>query len=173
MNNLSTSFTPLKVCGEWTEEVYDCFHNGQHWNGWAMPYFTFEEAMRVAQTMGDMTYDPVKDTFIATNSGEPDDIDVYQAVYINVNGKQVKTYPLGAGSWCWNMVLPSGDLKVYMAYWSKEAFFNELTNQVAQTFFTDGLGYDKDEIEAINALEVGETWQSNDYGSYHTAIRIQ
>ena len=70
---------------------------GNHWNGWACPYFTLENAMRIA-TLADgfgITYDPQNDKFI----GESEYYDREEWESKIIDG--VKYYPIGSHSWCW------------------------------------------------------------------------
>lgn len=80
----------------------------QHWNGFACPLFSFEEAQRLMDLnnhtdfCGQIVYDADQDAFLfhefGIESGERPD--VYKAVQI---GDQ-KFYPVGAFSWCWQDV---------------------------------------------------------------------
>jgi hypothetical protein len=163
-------YTAQKVTGDWTQDVYNCFTAQEHWNGWAMPYFQKDEALRIAKEMGDVVYDELTDTFVWTCS---EDKDVYEPCTIAVDGKFIKAYPIGTGFWCWDLVLPTGDLKVYVAFWSKEAFGeHDETRQVEESFFSEDKCYSPDDIAGIHALKISETWKSNHYGDYHTVKRV-
>lgn len=153
------------VCGEWDEYAYPCYHQNQHWNGWAMPYFTFKEAKKVAKEMKGR-YDEAKDAFIFNMDGEDD---VYEPMTIKARGRSIKVYAIGAGYWCWDL---ASDMKIFSAYWSKD-FFEFGTKKVVQYFFSEERCYSKEDIAAINALAVGETWRSPDYGSGHTVTRTK
>ena len=63
----------------------------------------------------------------------------------------------------------------YLAFWSINAFSFEdgrdLRQIVGTPFFCDDNSYSANDIEAILALAVGETWQSPDYGKSHTVTR--
>ena len=76
--------------------------NAQLWNGWGKPHFEPEEARKLIAAINDpkVRYDSAKDVFITTN-GEAED-EVWSAQLITVLGpSQVKVFPIGAGSWCW------------------------------------------------------------------------
>lgn len=99
MNN-SSEFKVTSVSGDWSDKVFECFLNGQHWNGWACPFFTIDNAKLVAEVIGELAYDEEKDVFVWTDEGSRE-TEVFAAVVIEVNGEKVKTYPIGAWSWCW------------------------------------------------------------------------
>jgi len=97
------------VYAEWFDKKYRAWLTGQKWNGWAMPYFEFEEAMKYATDSqaegtgaGHTAYDPVRDAFVTTrDEGEADEVD--EATVILVKGRgAIKVYPIGAGSWTWS-----------------------------------------------------------------------
>ena len=80
----------------------------QHWNGFACPLFSFEEAQRLmalnnhTDFCGQIVYDAEQDAFLfhelGIESGERPD--AYKAVLIDGQ----KFYPVGAFSWCWQDV---------------------------------------------------------------------
>lgn len=82
------------------------FTNGETWNGWDCPYFTFEQAHIVVEafnasqrTGGEEVkahYDAELDAFcfFFESSGEND---IFSAEEIDGN----KYYPIGAGCWIW------------------------------------------------------------------------
>lgn len=75
------------------------YTNGMRWNGWAMPFFTFEAATQLLEHMPDLRYDSVKDVFYSQSSDE----DVFDATTLEVDGSKIKTYAIGAGCWCWDL----------------------------------------------------------------------
>lgn len=78
------------------------YSDGRCWNGWAMPYFPFESALALKEVMGGLRYDAGRDAFILEVRGEePED---FVAEVIQVDGVDIKVYPIGAGSWCWDIV---------------------------------------------------------------------
>lgn len=84
-------------------EVFDGFTQGETWNGWARPYFTFEQSQRVAEAHkaqgGRASYDETQDSFtFEMDAGDPD---AFPADV--VEGK--KFYPIGAGCWIWEEAL--------------------------------------------------------------------
>lgn len=78
--------------------VYSGFTNGNHWNGWACPWFTKEVANLIATEVNadapytTMIYDNANDAFIYTNDTNETD------VFKGTNG----LYPIGNGSWIWD-----------------------------------------------------------------------
>lgn len=88
---------------EWIDKKYRGWTTGRRWNGWAMPYFEFEEAMRYAKDSGNTRYEPELDAFVTVMEGQEDDPGVDEATVIRVRGRgPIKTYPIGAGSWTWS-----------------------------------------------------------------------
>ena len=79
--------------------IYDGYTNGNHWNGWACPWFTKEVADQIAMEVNadapycTMHYDKVNDAFVYKANG--DDECVYKA---NEKG----LYPIGNGYWRWD-----------------------------------------------------------------------
>lgn len=101
-------FIAGKASGDWTERVFNCFHNRSYWNGWAMPHFLFDEALKVADHLK-MTYDKDADSFIVIDEAYPDEPTIYAPLFITVDGADLKVWDLGSGYYCWDMeedVLP-------------------------------------------------------------------
>lgn len=77
----------------------------EYWNGWACPYFEFDEAMHLAETLptgiGERArYDADWDefTFLLSDCREAYH---YPAQYIDTPNGKVKVYPIGAFEWTW------------------------------------------------------------------------
>jgi hypothetical protein len=91
------------------DKIFDGYTQGEEWNGWACPYFTFEQAQKVAEAFnegerfeGDKVkarYNVEQDAFcfFFESSGESDDFPS-----LEVDG--LKLYPVGAGCWIWEEV---------------------------------------------------------------------
>ena len=90
---------------------YEGYTNGETWNGWAVPYFEFEVARRVAadyvraEEGGDMPgasarYDEWQDAFVLNDPCYEDEA-AYGALKIEVNRTEVEVYPIGAREWTW------------------------------------------------------------------------
>ncbi len=101
------SLRPAKFVIDCMEEAVEGFTPGSYWNGWAMPYFTKEQADAFCvianaegSVMHPMEYDAERDVFLAHDNHYPDEPEEYPAV--EVDG--VKYYPIGAGCWIWDLV---------------------------------------------------------------------
>ena len=77
---------------------------GNRWNGWACPYFTYENAMKIAEVMPDfhMWYDMDKDLFFTTDE-ETDPEEFCPKI---IDG--IKYYGIGNCSWCWDEIRTEG-----------------------------------------------------------------
>lgn len=79
------------------------FTNGMRWNGWGMPMFTLEAAQALIPHMPGLEHDAATDSFVMKQpDDEPGEHEVFTAQTINVDGKDIKVYAIGAGSWCWD-----------------------------------------------------------------------
>jgi hypothetical protein len=99
----------IPVYAEWTDKKYKVWSTGENWNGWAVPYFELNEALKYAkhtQTIrgaSPTVYDKARDVFVTTLENE-DEPQVEGPVTINVPGRgEIKVYPLGNG-WTWSFV---------------------------------------------------------------------
>lgn len=98
-------FKQVRVSGDWMPDdtSLEAYSTGQRWNGWAMPYFTLENGKRVMEFIPDLRYVEQEDAFFWHLEGtDSEDDERYGPTTITVDGVQVKTYALGAGSWCWD-----------------------------------------------------------------------
>lgn len=96
------------------------YHNPSHrWNGWAVPSFTFNQALAVmnevnranseAVQQGQLAleqvsfvhYDPVRDAFIITDMMYARDADYTPQVEEAFYSNGVKLYDIGGFNWCW------------------------------------------------------------------------
>jgi hypothetical protein len=107
--------------GDWLpgDEQFEGWTTGETWNGWALPYFEFEESRRYAELqtrlaaehpewrLGTVSYDVEADAFVVANVDEPGDPEVWPAEEIEVDGEVRKVYGLGAGFWTWEQVEPA------------------------------------------------------------------
>lgn len=112
--SFSATFAPAKlppyravrVEAEWLPPGMrlDAFGNGQRWNGWVMPYFQFEVGQQLCIEMPNLSYDPKRDAFVLLDAELPDDEQeqVFDAMSIDVAGKPLKVYGIGAGYWTWD-----------------------------------------------------------------------
>jgi len=84
-------------------KVFGGFTQDEYFNGWACPYFTFEQAQSVLEAQQQISskafYNEVEDSFIFNLENE-DESEVYNAV--SIEGR--KLYPIGTFSWIWEEV---------------------------------------------------------------------
>ncbi|WP_395750134.1 hypothetical protein [Prosthecobacter sp.] len=74
----------------------------QRWNGWAMPCFGMEQALKlVALLQGQLRYDSSQDAFIGS-SGDEEELWTGQVIDLPDGGQEM-VYPVGAGSWTWEL----------------------------------------------------------------------
>ena len=80
---------------------------GKLWNGWAQPFFEYQEATRLTEVLEDQVrYESLQDAFISSFGDEEE---VWAAQTIDLpDGGQAKVYPIGAGSWTWDTVQKGG-----------------------------------------------------------------
>ncbi len=74
------------------------YSSNEEWNGWACPYFTFEEAQKIVHAQNSegtkAWFDEKNDQFIFEMRGDKEFYPAFQE-----NGQ--KLYPIGNGSWIW------------------------------------------------------------------------
>lgn len=84
------------------EEFEGCTQ-GETWNGFACPYFPFENAQRLMSVLSSdgqtAFYDEKADVFVCAEEDE-DEEDAYRYGAISVEGLG-KLYPIGARVWTW------------------------------------------------------------------------
>ncbi|MDQ1612120.1 MAG: hypothetical protein QOG00_2051 [Pyrinomonadaceae bacterium] len=90
--------------------LFDGFTIGEEWKGWACPYFTFEQSLRVVKAFNENEwfdggkviahYNAEKDMFrfFFESTGESDDFTAN-----DIEGQ--KLYPIGASCWIWEEAL--------------------------------------------------------------------
>lgn len=88
---------------EGVDEGFAGWSDGRAWNGWAMPYFEFDEAENViaAVSPDSARYHEDLDAFVAKNQDDEDETWASETIALP-DGGQVKVYPIGAGSWIWD-----------------------------------------------------------------------
>lgn len=83
--------------------IYEGYTKGNHWNGWACPYFTREVADQIAREVNadapdcTMCYDKANDAFAYKGYME-EEVVIFKGE--NIQGKHL--YPIGAYSWIWD-----------------------------------------------------------------------
>jgi hypothetical protein len=87
------------------EGVFEGWARGQLWNGWEMPCFEFQEAQKLIGALHEpkVEYDSARDLFTTRDTGDEDEAWLAQSITV-LGPSQVKVYPIGAGSWCWEEV---------------------------------------------------------------------
>ncbi|MEY2563598.1 MAG: hypothetical protein QOH88_1791 [Verrucomicrobiota bacterium] len=100
----SAPFRKAKFYVEGVEMEFEGFTDDRPWNGWATPRFTRSEAERVIRALGGTTarYVDIRDEFV-TRIGDEDEMWPAETIVL-ADGEQIKVYPVGASSWCWNEV---------------------------------------------------------------------
>lgn len=96
--------------------TYPGFTRGESWNGWAVPLFAKDVALRIAEDYGhaakeqggDMAdararYDEEADALLFYDPIYEDEVE-YPATVIEVNGERVTAYPLGSCEWTWEEI---------------------------------------------------------------------
>jgi len=96
------AFSLVAIGADWLPDgmKVQAYANGRRWNGWAMPYFTIEEARSLLEFMPGLRYDSARDAFINAHEDQAEE-DVYPAVTLVIGGISIKTYAIGTGCWCW------------------------------------------------------------------------
>ena len=106
--NTNTNKEPLKQATFVIEDGprYIGYDEEYSWNGWACPWFTKEEGLKIADNLyGYLTFDETKDAFVMVNQDTTDsEYDYYVGDDIEtVDGTQ-HLYPIGNKSWIWDIV---------------------------------------------------------------------
>lgn len=97
------AFSLRAVSAEWlpTDMKLPAYTTGERWNGWAMPYFPEKTAHALLPHMPDLSYDATQDAFVSRPIDDENNVTVFPAQALVVNGEAHKVYAIGAGSWCW------------------------------------------------------------------------
>ena len=86
---------------EGSEITYEGWTDGQLANGWAMPHFELQEAMRVAAACNGR-FDPASNTFRNRRGAV---LEMWKVSEIKTaEGRRLKVFALGAGLWRWRRV---------------------------------------------------------------------
>ena len=98
------------------DQVFGGFTNGEQWNGWACPYFTFDVGQQIVQSLGKNQvafYDEASNEFVFDVNGtnDPTDYDRFGSIEAEGIGK---LYPIGTHAWIWEEVaVENGRARVY------------------------------------------------------------
>lgn len=88
------------------DQLFEGYATGDLWNGFACPYFTFDQAQAIVSAWlahgWQAHYDELKDAFVFSvnqdfATGHSDEFDTFRPVF--VDGQRL--YPIGAFSWAW------------------------------------------------------------------------
>lgn len=79
--------------------MFPGFTEGEYWNGWACPFFTFEVAQSIIAEFSNTFYDEKSDSFITREADYP--VEEWER-YVGVIKNGVKLYPVGNCSWIWD-----------------------------------------------------------------------
>lgn len=89
---------PTRFTIDSLDGTFDGHTQDEDWNGWAVPYFTYEQALTVLAACQKANqhgfYDAVSDRFIFSFKDEDES---YEAEEID----GLKVYPVGARNWIW------------------------------------------------------------------------
>ena len=89
--------------------IYEGYTNGDHWNGWACPWFIKEVADQIAKEVNadapycTMHYDKENDAFIYKGYGE-EEVGIFKGK--DIHGKHL--YPIGTAYWMWDKAKRKG-----------------------------------------------------------------
>ena len=93
--------------------IYEGYTKGNHWNGWACPWFTKETALEIADAHNALMnefnallpnnksyaiYNETEDTFIFYGYDEAE-TEEFKGKDFTINGKTLHLYPIGNGCW--------------------------------------------------------------------------
>jgi hypothetical protein len=81
--------------------VLPCFSDGAVWNGWGMPRFDKETALKIVSLMPDLSYNEA--TGIITLQFVGEDPEYYRPHAITCDGEEIEVYEIGGG-WTWDSV---------------------------------------------------------------------
>lgn len=96
------------------DAAYDCYVVvGQHWNGWAIPVFTREQAdvwmaayskiIEKFPFLG-VSYDESLDAYIVKDEDNGMEDEVFEGEDLVIEGKTLHVYEIGAYCWTWTEV---------------------------------------------------------------------
>lgn len=99
----------VSINGETPVEAYV---RNDTWNGHALPYFTKENALKLAEAVEaageSLTFDEARNAFLfKADMLEPEE--VYEAVTIATDDGPVEVYGIGAFNWAWEVEDADGE----------------------------------------------------------------
>lgn len=101
-----SAYAVTQISAEWLPGGMSvpAYSNGMRWNGWAMPFFTKDAGLSLLKFMPALRYDGIRDAFVSKDADAHDEEEVFSEVPLVIEGLPIKTYAIGAGSWCWEFV---------------------------------------------------------------------
>ena len=64
-------------------------------------------------------------------------------------------------------------MKKFVAYWSRDNWGDDIAEIRALDFFNADLGYEPDDIQKINDLELGQSWYTSGFANDdHYVLRV-
>jgi len=90
--------------------VFNGYSTGEMWNGWEYPYFERDEAENVLRASEANNYywhyDAEADAFVVRSAEDPEDYEpeVFSGVKVEIDGKEMILYGIGANTWTWRAV---------------------------------------------------------------------
>jgi hypothetical protein len=86
--------------------AYPCYYLSETWNGWDIPYFTYDTGMLLLRQVNSpesdlaLAYGPDSDVFYANS---PDHQEVFPSRMVSYGGQNIKVYAIGGRSWTWDV----------------------------------------------------------------------
>lgn len=93
---------------EGVHEVFMAWTDGSSWNGWGVPLFEFDEAMRLIEVERGLPgvksayYDEARRAFIVEFTNSDFGEEVFGEERIVVDGREISVWGIGAMSWTWD-----------------------------------------------------------------------
>lgn len=106
LTKAAPAFKLIEVTAAWfthTRNIPAYSTGSKHRGTWATPHFTREQAQHLCSVMPTLTYDSAKDAFVAKHEWAfPRKFEeVFATMTVDVDGAQVKVYPIGTHHWGW------------------------------------------------------------------------
>ncbi|MBK4737923.1 hypothetical protein [Noviherbaspirillum pedocola] len=83
-------------------QVFSCYSDGSRWNGWGMPLFDKDTALKVAEAIPGITFNEATGVFVVQFEGE--EPEEHHPQTIVCDGQPVVVYQIGGG-WTWDQVV--------------------------------------------------------------------
>lgn len=101
--NKERAFHEADFCMDLSAERFSGYTDGDTWNGFACPYFPFDEAVRLLEHFGNRwKYDEPANAFTVWALGSEDnEPEVFAGIRILVGNRDLEVYAIGAYSWIW------------------------------------------------------------------------